>query len=157
MTIQRVERAWGYSAGDVIRLTSPEFGTSVVNKSRHRLQLAWPWWEANPQSMNRWDGTIGFPSDPSSHEWSYIPWRIEPTVSILATGDSCSVRIPSSNFIVSMIVTYDPPADYGFSPRPDCALGIVPSSTDQEDNEASGFTIYFRHGHPIDPIEIRRM
>jgi hypothetical protein len=68
-----------------------------------------------------------------------------------SVGEDGVVVIPATEVLVTGIEKYEPPADYGFLPRPDYLLEVVPVES-AEDDEA-GYVIYLNGNKPID-IEV---
>ena len=147
----RLTEALGYNVGDLLMISAEAFDVRVAGTTPRRLLIDWPWREVDPKSANSWDGTLGFPRDPDAHDWSNTPWRLEPDPSELQTGDGCFVGIPPTEVRIKGIEKYEPPADFGFLPRPDYVLEVVP--VDMLDDEDAGFVLYLNGEEPID-IEI---
>jgi hypothetical protein len=147
----RVAEAAGYAVGDTLRISCEAFDSRVVGTTPTRILVAWPWFEVDEESENRWNGSRGFPRDPEHYAWGNTPWRVEPDPSELGTGDPCFVGMPPTLVRVMTIVRYDPPADFGFLPRPEVALGLC--MIDMLDEEEAGFTLYLDSGEPIE-IEV---
>ncbi|MFF3866254.1 hypothetical protein [Micromonospora sp. NPDC001898] len=143
--------ALGYTLGDLLMISAEAFDARVVRTTPQRLLIDWPWWEADPDSANSWDGTVGFPRDPDAHGWQNTPWRLEPDPSELRAGDPCFVGIPPTEVRVTSIERFDPPADFGFLPRPDYMLGVVP--VDAIEDQEAGYVLYLNSQEPID-IEV---
>jgi hypothetical protein len=143
--------ARGYHVGDLLILSSETFDTRVVGFTGRRVLVQWPWLEVDDESDNDWDGTFGFPLDADAYEWCNTPWRLEPDPSELQVGSSCFIGIPATEVRVTEIQKFEPPADFGFTPRPDYLLEVRP--TEFSDDENAGFVIYLNSGEPIQ-IEI---
>lgn len=143
----RLTEALGYTVGDLLEISAEAFDARVGGTTRQRVLIDWPWWEADPDSANSWDGTVGFPRDPDAYDWGNTPWRLEPDPSELETGDACFVGIPPTEVRVTGIERYDPPADFGFLPRPEYVLEVVP--TDLVDDDEAGYVIYLNGAEPI--------
>ena len=47
-----------------------------------------------------------------------------------------------------MVVKYEPPADFGFLPRPEYALGVV--ATEDADDEEAGYMVYLDGNEPVE-------
>jgi hypothetical protein len=148
MRMIQLSEALGYFVGDVLTISAAPFDTRVVRMQARRLAVEWPWWQADPDAENSWDGTVGFPRDPDAYGWCNTPWRVEPDVSELEPGQMCMVGIPPTQVRVTMVVKYEPPADFGFLPRPEYALGVV--SMEDADDEEAGYTIYLGGNEPIE-------
>jgi hypothetical protein len=146
-----LREAEGYAVGDLLTLSAEPFDSRVVGTTPRRLLVAWPWREVDEESRNSWDGTIGFPRDPDDYGWHNTPWRLEPDPSELDTGDPCFVGIPPTRVRVSRIEKFEPPADYGFLPRPEYLLEVRP--VDTLDDEDAGYVLYLNGNEPID-IEV---
>jgi hypothetical protein len=144
----RLTEALGYTVGDLLVISAEAFDARVAGTTRQRVLIDWPWWEPDPGSANSWDGTVGFPRDPDAYDWSNTPWRLEPDPSELETGDACFVGIPPTEVRVTAIERYDPPADFGFLPRPEFVLELVP--TDLLDDDEAGYVIYLNGAEPIE-------
>src|SRR4051794_32558850 len=69
-----------------------------------------------------WSGTVAFPVDLESFEWTNTPWRLEPDADSLPQGDSCMVGIPSSPVLVRAVRRFERPWDLGWLPRPTVGL-----------------------------------
>lgn len=147
----RLTEALGYSVGDLLLISSEATDVRVAGTTPRRVLLAWPWREVDPESANSWDGTIGFSRDPDAYDWRNTPWRLEPDPSELDTGDSCFVGIPPTEVRVIGIEKFDPPADFGFLPRPEFVLEVCP--IDLLDDDDAGYTLYLNGEEPIE-IEV---
>jgi hypothetical protein len=147
----QLTEAFGYTAGDLLLISAEAFDARVVGTTPHRLLVGWPWWEADPESANSWDGTVGFPRDPEAYGWHNTPWRLEPDASELQTGAACFVGIPPTQVRVTAIERFVPFADFGFLPRPEFVLGVVP--VDAIEEEEAGYVLYLNGGEPIE-IEV---
>lgn len=147
----RLTQAQGYVVGDLLLISAEAFDTEVAGTTPTRVLVDWPWREIDAASANSWDGTMGFPRDPDALDWCNTPWRLEPDSSDLQTGDPCFVGIPPTEVRVTAIEKFDPPADFGFLPRPDVVLEVVP--IDLVDDEEAGYVIYLNGEEPID-IEV---
>jgi len=143
----RHSRAEGFAVGEHLIISCEPVDLRVSSSSATRIFVEWPWREVDAESSSRWDGTVGFPRDPESWEWRNTPWRVEPDPLELADGDSCMIGIPPIEVQVTAIEQHDPPADFGWTPRPVWVLGVCPI-TDLEDDEA-GFVLYLESGEPI--------
>ena len=147
----KLTQALGYAVGDRLVVSAEAFDVRVAGLTSRRLLVGWPWLEVDPDSDNSWDGTIGFSRDADAYDWCNTPWRIEPDPSELEIGDACFVGIPPTEVVVTGIEKYEPPADFGFLPRPEYVLEVVPvSSLDDED---AGYVIYLGSAEPIE-IEV---
>lgn len=147
----RLTEALGYTVGDLLIISAEAFDSRVASTTSRRVLIDWPWREVDPNSANSWDGTVGFPRDSEAYDWCNTPWRLEPDVSELQTGDACFVGIPPTEVRIVGMEKYEPPADFGFLPRPDYVLELVP--VDMLDDEDAGFVLYLNGEEPID-IEI---
>ncbi|HEX6968166.1 MAG TPA: hypothetical protein VF174_05045 [Micromonosporaceae bacterium] len=147
----KLTEALGYTVGDLLMISAEAFDARVAGTTPRRVLIDWPWREVDPESTNSWDGTLGFPRDPDAHDWCNTPWRLEPDPSELKTGDSCFVGIPLTEVRITGIEKFDPPADFGFLPRPDYVLEVVP--VDMVDDEEAGYVLYLNGEEPIE-IEI---
>jgi hypothetical protein len=147
----RLAEALGYTVGDLLMISAEAFDARVAGTTPRRVLIEWPWREVDSESANSWDGTMGFPRDPDAYDWRNTPWRLEPDSSELQTGDACFVGIPPTEVRITGIEKYEPPADFGFLPRPDYVLEVVP--VDMLDDEDAGFVLYLNGEEPID-IEI---
>ncbi|WBB69549.1 hypothetical protein [Micromonospora sp. WMMD812] len=143
----RLTEALGYSVGDLLLISAEAFDARVARTTPQRLLIDWPWWEVDPESANSWDGTVGFPRDADAHGWLNTPWRLEPDASELQAGDPCFVGIPPTQVRVTSIERFDPPADFGFLPRPDYALEVVP--VDAIEDQEAGYVLYLNSHEPI--------
>jgi hypothetical protein len=143
--------ALGCTVGDTLRIFADVADVRVAGTTPRRVLVAWPWWEVDEESANSWDGTVGFPGDPDAYEWRNTPWRLEPDPSALGTGDGCLLGVPPTEVRLLSIDRFDPPADFGFLPRPGYALGVCP--LDLLDDQDAGYTIYPDSGEPIE-IEV---
>ena len=146
-----LDKACGYVVGDLLRISSEAFDTHVVGFGRFRLTVEWPWREIDPDSTRSWDGTFGFPRDSGHYDWNNTPWRLEPPVEELREGSQCFVGILPVEVRVTSIVRYEPPAGFGFLPRPEYALDVCP--VDLVDDEEAGYVLYLGSGEPIE-IEV---
>ncbi|MDR7273633.1 hypothetical protein [Catenuloplanes atrovinosus] len=151
MNSVKLTEASGYTVGDLLLISAEAFDARVAGTTPRRVRVDWPWREVDPESRNSWDGTVAFPRDPGAYEWCNTPWRLEPDPSELTTGDACFVGIPPTEVRVTGIERFEPPADYGFLPRPDYVLELVP--VDMVDDEDAGFVLYLNGGEPIE-IEV---
>jgi hypothetical protein len=140
--------ALGYAVGDLLMISAEAFDARVAGTTPHRVLIDWPWRQADPESANSWDGVVGFPRDPDDHGWNNTPWRLEPDASELQAGDACFVGIPPTEVRVTIIERFDPPADFGFLPRPDYVLEVVPA--DAVEDEDAGYVLYLNGEEPID-------
>ncbi|MGC4897417.1 hypothetical protein [Micromonospora sp. DT31] len=118
------------------------------------MLVEWPWRAVDPESANSWDGTVGFPRDPDAYDWRNTPWRVEPETVELGRGDSCFVGIPTTEVQVTAIERFEPPADFGFLPRPVVALEVCPIEYLQD--EEAGYVLYLNSDEPIDIEGVRR-
>ncbi|MEU8182593.1 hypothetical protein AB0B85_32420 [Micromonospora sp. NPDC049044] len=150
MNSVRLAEALGYRVGDLLMISAEAFDARVVGTTPQHLLIDWPWWTADPESANSWDGTIGLPRDADDYGWHNTPWRLEPDPSELHTGDPCFVGIPPTTVRITSIEKYEPPADFGFLPRPDYVLGVVP--VDATLDEEAGYVLYL-NSYPLD-IEV---
>jgi hypothetical protein len=148
MARRRVQSARGYGVGDVLQIFSDVTELTVVGGNNRRFLVNWPWREIDPDSSNSWDGSVGFPRDPDHYEWKNTPWRVEPEGWDLVTGDTCLIAVPETNVRITVIENYDPPAEYGWLPRPSWALGVCP--LEFESDEEAGFMLYLDADEPID-------
>lgn len=148
----RRQRGGGYVFGDVLVLSSDPADVRVRASSADRVFVEWPWRTRDPSS-HAWDGTLGFQRDPDHWEWRNTPWRLEPDPAGLNAGDLCMVGIPTTEVQVIAIDEYDPPADFGWLPRPVWGIGVCPIS-DLNDDEA-GYVIYLDAGDPIEITPVR--
>lgn len=57
-------------------------------------------------------------------------------------GDNCMVGIPPTEVRITGIRRYEPPADFGFLPRPEYVLAVVPIVL--EDEEEAGYGALFK-------------
>ncbi|MEU4558651.1 hypothetical protein AB0F72_09675 [Actinoplanes sp. NPDC023936] len=142
---RRLATAQGYTVGDVLMISAEPFDSRVSRISPMWASLEWPWAERDPESKNSWHGTMGFPLDPDDVDWQSTPWRVEPHPSEMGEGDPCMIGIPPTRVRVTAIEHYDPPADYGWLPRPEYALVVVPVDADED-----GYLLYLNSGEPID-------
>ncbi|MEU9130708.1 hypothetical protein AB0D08_21845 [Kitasatospora sp. NPDC048540] len=143
----RHESAEGFARGDRLILSAEPFDVHVSSVTATRVFIEWPWREIDGESKNRWDGTVGFSRDPDHWDWRNTPWRVEPDPSELSAGETCMLGIPPTEVQVVAIDQYDPPADFGWTPRPTWVLGVCPVS-DLSDEEA-GYVLYLNSGEPI--------
>jgi hypothetical protein len=143
-----LQNALGYSVGDVLLISCEPFDTRVVRVTPDRVSVEWPWRRPDPESENWWEGRVSFPRDPDAYGWVNTPWRLEPDPTELEEGDACFVGIPPTRVRVIGIELFDPPADFGFLPRPDYVLGVRPSS--DEDDEDAGYAIYLNGEEPVE-------
>lgn len=143
--------AEGYAVGDLLRLSSEAFDARVVGTTARRVLIEWPWFAVDEASDNDWGGTFGFPRDSEAYEWCNTPWRLEPDPEELHAGSSCFVGVPPTEVRITGIQKHDPPADFGFLPRPEYVLEVCP--VDLIDDEDAGFVIYLNSGEPVD-IEV---
>ncbi|GAA4608897.1 hypothetical protein BJY16_007065 [Actinoplanes octamycinicus] len=150
----RLQEAGGYFVGDLLRLTSETFEVQLVHVGVSRVSVEWPWLEVDSASNNSWDGTMGFSRKSQSYDWCNTPWRLEPDPEELEKGDSCFVGIPPTDVRIVEIIEYDPPADFGFLPRPELVLAVRPVEF-WGDVEA-GFGINLNSGEPIEIELIER-
>jgi hypothetical protein len=95
----------------------------------------------------------GLSYDPDHYSWSNTPWRVEPDPSELVIGDQCFLGIPETEVQVISIERHDPPADYGFLPRPEWVLGVCP--VDSVDDEEAGCALYLDGAEPIQITKVR--
>jgi hypothetical protein len=149
-----VPEAGGYRVRDVLRISAPGLEAEVVRVTIGTVFVRWPWLAVDPQLPHRWDGTVGFPRDPEAYDWRNEPWHLEPGVTELSTGSFCRINMPETYVRVREIVCYDPPAAFGWLPRPEVALGV--QLLDFEDDAESGFTLYLESGEPIDIETVSR-
>jgi hypothetical protein len=140
-------KALGYTVGDLLVISAEAFDARVVGTTPQRLLIDWPWWEPDPESTTSWDGTVGFPRDSDAYGCHNTPWRLEPDASELQAGDPCFVGIPPTEVRVTSIERFDPPADFGFLPRPDYVLGVVP--IDAIEDQEAGYVLYLNSQEPI--------
>lgn len=147
----RLTEASGYAVGDLLVISAEAFDARVSGITARRVLIEWPWRESDPESENSWDGTLGFPRDAEAYDWCNTPWRLEPDPSELEVGDSCFVGIPPTEVRVTGIERYEPPGDFGFLPRPDYVLEVVP--VDMVDDEEAGYVLYLNGEEPIE-VEI---
>lgn len=145
----RLSEALGYTVGDLLMISAEAFDARVVGATSRRVLIEWPWREVDPESANSWDGTLGFSLDPEAYDWCNTPWRLEPDPSDLGVGDACFVGIPPTEVRIVGIEIFEPPADFGFVPRPDYVLTVVP--VDMLDDEDAGYALYL---NGVEPIEI---
>ncbi|MFC8851041.1 MULTISPECIES: hypothetical protein [unclassified Micromonospora] len=138
-----------YKVGDVLLISAEASEARVARVAPRRLTIAWPWREIDPDSENSWDGTLGFPRDPDAYDWVNTPWRLERDPSGLNSGDACFVGIPPTKVRVIGIRRFDPPADFGFLPRPEYVLEVIP--VDLVDDGEAGYVLYL---NGLEPIEI---
>lgn len=148
----KLTEALGYAIGDSLTISAEVFDARVARVTPRRVLIDWPWREVDPNSETSWDGTIGFPRGPDAYDWCNTPWRLEPDPSELKVGQMCLVGIPLTMVKVTLIEVYEPPADFGFLPRPDFVLGVVPLEYLGE--EEAGYSIYLNGQEPIN-LEIR--
>jgi hypothetical protein len=151
MDSERLTAAQGFRVGDRLRISSGAFDAQVAGTTPRRVLVAWPWRDIDPESSNAWDGTVGFPRDPDAYDWVNVPWRLEPDASELSIGDRCLVGIPPTEVEVTSLERFDPPADFGFLPRPDYAMEVVPVG--MLDDDQAGYVLYLNGREPIN-IEI---
>ncbi|MFY1697925.1 hypothetical protein [Solwaraspora sp. WMMA2101] len=144
----RLTEAVGYTVGELLLISAEAFDARVAGTTLRRVLIDWPWREIDPDSANSWDGTVAFPRDPDSYDWCNTPWRLEPDPSDLEAGDSCFIGIPPTKVIVIGIEKFEPPADFGFLPRPEYVLEVVP--VDMLDDEEAGFVLYLNGEEPIE-------
>ncbi|MFI6763201.1 hypothetical protein ACIBF5_29125 [Micromonospora sp. NPDC050417] len=137
----------GYAVGDLLMIRANAFDALVVKTTLRRVLVEWPWREVDPDSQNSWDGTVGFPREPDGRDWSNTPWRLEPDAAELEAGELCLVGIPPTKVRVTGVEKFDPPADFGFLPRPDCVLELVP--VEMSDDEDAGYVLYLNGKEPI--------
>lgn len=147
----RLTKAVGYTVGDLLLISAEAFDARVAGTTPRRVLIDWPWREIDHESANSWGGTMAFPRDPDAYDWCNTPWRLEPEPSELEAGGSCLVGIPPTEVRVTGIEKYEPPADFGFLPRPEYVLEVVP--VDMLDDEEAGFVLYL---NGEEPIEIER-
>lgn len=143
----RLTEALGYTVGDRLLISAEAFDARVVGTTPHRLLIDWPWRETDPESDNSWDGTVGFPYAPGAPGWLNTPWRLEPDAAELHVGDPCFVGIPPTAVRVTSIERFEPPADFGFLPRPEYALEVVP--VDAIEDPEAGYVLYLNGREPI--------
>ncbi|MEV4282267.1 hypothetical protein [Actinoplanes xinjiangensis] len=144
----RLSTALGYTVGDRLVISAEAFESRVSHLDARRVMVEWPWREVDVDSRNSWGGTLGFPRDSDAYGWCNIPWRLEPDPEELEPGDPCFVGIPPTEVLVTTIEKFEPPADYGFLPRPDYFMEVVP--LDMTDDEEAGYVIYLNGNEPID-------
>ena len=137
----------GLNVGDTVRISCNPLEMRVRGTTATRILVDWPWWQSDPGSENPWDGTVGFPIDPDSYEWCNTAWRMEPDGFSLNAGDICIVGVPLAEAVVTDIVNYVPPADFGWLPRPEWAIGLC--YHEYLGDESAGFTIYLDSGEPV--------
>jgi hypothetical protein len=143
--------AAGFTVGDRLSISCGPFDARIHSVSATRVFIEWPWREKDPSSRS-WDGTMGFPRDPDHWEWRNTPWRVEPDPLELQTDDLCMVGIPPTEVQVIAIDAYEPPADFGWTPRPALGIGLCPVT--DLDIEEAGYVIYPESG---DPVEIEHL
>ena len=61
MNDMRLTEAAGHAVGDTLRISCEAFDSRVVGATPMRILVAWPWFEVDEESENRWDGTRAFP------------------------------------------------------------------------------------------------
>ncbi|GAA0516943.1 hypothetical protein Ade02nite_84880 [Paractinoplanes deccanensis] len=144
----KLTEALGYTVGDRLMISAEAFDTRVARTTTLRVLVAWPWREVDEESANSWDGTMGFSRDPDAYDWGNTPWRLEPDPSTLRAGDPCFVGIPPTEVKITGIEKYEPPADFGFLPRPDHVLEVVPVDLLSDDD--AGYVLYLNGHEPID-------
>lgn len=148
MESTRLKTALGYTVGDRLVISSEAFETIVARVTARRVLVEWPWREVDPHSRNSWDGTLGFPRDSDAYDWCNTPWRLDPDPEELESGSPCFVGIPPTEVIVTSIEKYDPPADFGFLPRPDYVMELTPEATIED--EDAGYVVYMNGNEPIE-------
>lgn len=147
----RLTEAFGYNVGDLLLISSEALDARVAGATPRRVLIAWPWWGVDLGSVNSWDGTVGFPRDSDAYDWCNTPWRLEPDPSELDKGGSCFVGIPPTEVRIIGIEKFEPPADFDFLPRPDCALEVCP--VDMLEDDEAGYVLYLNGEEPIE-IEV---
>jgi hypothetical protein len=140
-------QAEGFTVGEVIRISCEPVDVRVSAVTAARVFLEWPWRNVDAESGCRWDGTVGFPRDSGDWDWRNTPWRLEPEPAFLDVGDSCLLGIPPTDVRVVAIEQHEPPADFGWTPRPSWVLGLCPVSDLGE--EDAGYVVYVNSGEPM--------
>jgi hypothetical protein len=143
----------GYNVGDLLIISAEAFDARIAGTTPRRVLIDWPWRSVDPESVNPWDGTVDFPRDPYAYDWRNTSWRLEPDPSELEKGDACFAGIPPTVVEIAGIEFYEPPADFGFLPRPDYVIEVVPA--DMIDDEDAGFVLQLNGDEPIDIAVIR--
>ncbi|ETA71153.1 hypothetical protein [Actinospica robiniae] len=144
-----VEAAEGYQVGDIVRLSAEPVEVVVSRVTVRTVFVEWPWRTVDPG--HHWDGRMGFPRDPDHHDWRGTPWRMEPDGRGLSARDVCIVGVPETFARVELIEHFDPPAAFGWIPRPEWLLGLRPLEF-AADLEA-GFAFYLDDPEPVE-IEV---
>jgi hypothetical protein len=142
------DAAKGFRVGELVVIACEITRARVARTTPSRILVSWPWRAIDPAGRNSWDGTVGFPRDADDPSWLNLPWRITPDVSQLDADDVCEIWIPPTEVQITLITQFDPPADFGFTPRPEWVLGVCPP--DLLDDEEAGYTIYLDVGEPIE-------
>ncbi|BBH69965.1 hypothetical protein ACTI_66500 [Actinoplanes sp. OR16] len=135
------------NVGDRLVISAEPFDSQVTRVTARYVTVTWPWREQDPESENVWRGAFSFRADPDHPDWNNTPWRIEPDVAELEAGMNCMVGIPPTEVRIAAVWKYEPPADYGFLPRPDYGIAVVP--VDQADDPEAGYEIYPNGAEPI--------
>jgi hypothetical protein len=146
-----VNAGHGYRVDDILKISAGAVEVRVVRVSLRTIFIDWPWLMVDPDSRHAWNGTIGFPRDPDHYDWRNTPWRMEPDGWELSEGNICIIGIPETEVRVGKIENYDPPADFGWLPRPEWVLGLRP--LEYGDDEESGYAFYLDNAEPVE-IEV---
>lgn len=136
-----------YEVGDRLLLSSDVWDARVSRVTVHTVFLEWPWMQIDPGSRSPWDGTFGFPRRSDHFDWANTPWRIEPDVEELSQGDVCMIAVLTTEVRVMSIERYEPPADLGWLPRPQLAIGVCP--VDLLGDDEAGYVLYIASAEPI--------
>jgi hypothetical protein len=148
MNIEKVQSAGGFSVGDVLRISCESDSARVVKIQRSYVFVEWPWRQIDTATQRtKWDGTSGFPRDPDHYEWRNTPWRMDPPTQDVRVGDLVILGMPAVEVRVTVIRRFDPPAELGWLPRSELAVGVVPLS--DEDDEEAGFNLYLPAAEPL--------
>jgi hypothetical protein len=136
-----------FRAGELLTLACEPADACIASVSSGYVYIEWPWREVDPGSRFRWNGQVALPWDAGSREWVNTPWRTEPDVGELETGDTCWVGIPPTRVVVRAVLRYSPARDLGWLPRPTLGLSVV-AAGDKDDDEA-GYLVYLDGAEPV--------
>lgn len=147
------EQAQGFTVGERLIISCEPVEVRVSSATASRVFVEWPWREVAPESRFQWDGTMGFSRDPHHWDWRNTPWRLQPDPDDLSVGEECIIGIPPTEVQVVAIDEYDPPADFGWTPRPGWGLGVCPVANLAD--EEAGYVLYLDSGEPIDIARVQ--